>query len=57
MVFDAFLLNSIVRYESRVSGAIQAKKYDPPLLLGLVFIEKEAFGSLSTMLGQLIYTY
>ena len=48
---------SIIRKRSRVSGAIQGKKWCPPLHLGVVAVEKEAFGSPSISVGQLIYIY
>ena len=44
---------SIIMYVSRVSGASQEKKLYPPLHLGVVAIEKGAFGSPLTMFGQL----
>ena len=46
------LTRSILRYGSRVSGAIQEKELDPLLYLGVVVIEKGAFGSSSTIVGQ-----
>ena len=56
------LTQIILSYESRVSGVIQRKKYHLSHKLGVVAIEKRAFGSLSTMVGQLtmhthIYIY
>ena len=48
---------SIIRYGSRVSGAIQGKEWHPPLHVGAVAIEKEAFGSASTTVCRLIYIY
>ena len=38
-------------YESRVSGDIQRKEWRPLLYLGVVVIEKGAFGSLLTTVG------
>ena len=35
----------IIRYGSRVSGAIQGKELHPPLHVSVVANEKEAFGS------------
>ena len=56
MVLDASLLNTgIIKYGSRVSGAIQGKELHPPPHLGVVAIEKGAFGSLLTMVGQLAH--
>ena len=54
-VLDASLTLIIIRYRSRVSGAIQEKEYRPPLHLGVVAIEKVTFGSLSTIVAQLSY--
>ena len=48
---------SIIRYESRVSGAIQGKELRCPLYLGVVAIEKGAFGWPSTTVDQHIYIY
>ena len=48
---------SIIRYGSRESGAIKGEVYRPSLILGVVAIEKEAFGSPSTLVGQLMYIY
>ena len=53
---------SIIRYWSRLSGANQRKELLPSLHLGVVAIEKEAFESPSTTVGQLflhicIYIY
>ena len=45
---------SIIRYRSRVNGTIQ-EKYRPHQHLGVVAIEKGAFESLSTTVGQLTY--
>ena len=39
---------SIMKYISRVSGAIQGKEYRPLLHIGVVANEKRAFGSPST---------
>ena len=50
-----FLTFSIIRYRSRVSGAFQGREYLTDLHLGVVAIEKKAFGSPSTTVGQ--YTY
>ena len=47
------LIFSIIRYGSRVSGAIQGNELRPPLHLGVVVIEKGAFGTPSTMVDQL----
>ena len=43
----------IIRYESKVSGVIQGKNLRPLLQLGVVAIEKEAFGSPKTAVGRL----
>ena len=48
-----YLTLSNTRYESRVSGAIQVKHLHLPLHHDVVAIEKGAFGSLSTAVGQL----
>ena len=48
-------LNTI-RYRSSVSGAIPGKEWRPPLFLGVVANEKEAFGSPSATIDQLMYT-
>ena len=40
---------SIIRYDSRVSEAIQGKELYPPLHLGIVAIEKGVFRSPSTI--------
>ena len=47
------LTHSIIRYGSRVSEAIQEKESCPPLHLGVVVIEKRAFGSPLNSVGQL----
>ena len=44
-------------YGSRVSRAIQVNELHPLLHLTVVAIWKEAFGSLSTTVGQPIYIY
>ena len=44
---------SIIKYESRVSGAIQGNELCPSLHLDAVAIEKGAFGLSSTTVGQL----
>ena len=54
LIFPCFW---IIRNLSRVSWAIKEKVQCPPLYLGLVTIEKVAFGSSSTMVGQIIYIY
>ena len=54
MVRDAFLTLSIIRCRSRVSGVIQGKEQHLSVWLGVVIIEKGAFGSTLTMFGQLI---
>ena len=48
---------SIIRYGSKVSGAIQGKELYPHLHFSVLAIEKGAFKSLSTMFGQLLYIY
>ena len=48
---------SIIRYGSRVSRVIQGKEYCPPLHLGVVAIEKEAFGSPTTRVVNFTFTY
>ena len=45
----------IIRYGSRVSGAIPGRDLCPLLHLSLVAIEKGAFGLSSTMVDQLTY--
>ena len=51
-----YLTLSIIRYGP--SGVIQGKKLRHPLQLGVVAIERGAFGSPSTTVGQLtIYIY
>ena len=44
---------SIIKYGSRVSGTIQGKKLRSPQHFGEVAIEKGAFGSPSSTVGQL----
>ena len=46
---------SIIRYRSRVCEAIQGKELSPSLQFDVVAIEKGAYGSPSTMIGQLPY--
>ena len=46
------LTRVIIRYRSRVSGAILEKETRPPLHLSVVAIEKETFGLPKTTLGQ-----
>ena len=54
LVLDTSLNSlNIIRYGSRISGAIQGKEYHPPLHLGVVAIEKGAFGLPSTTVSQL----
>ena len=43
---------SIIRYVSRLRGAIRGKEENPPLKFGVVAIEKGAFGSHSTMVAN-----
>ena len=43
---------NIIMYVLRVSGTIQVNGLHPPLHLGVVAIEKEAFGSPSTTVSQ-----
>ena len=43
---------SIIRYGSRVGGAIQKKEYHPTLHFGVVAIEKRAFRVPLTTIGQ-----
>ena len=43
---------NIIKYESRVSGAILGKEYHPLLYLSVVAIEKGVFRSPSTMVRQ-----
>ena len=50
------LILSIIRYRSRRSGAIQGNELRPNLQVGVVTIEKEAFWSPSTTVGQLTYS-
>ena len=50
--------SEFLRYGSRVSGAMQRKELHPSLYFSVVAIEKGAFWSPSTILGQLyIYIY
>ena len=51
MVLDVSLLNTI-RYRSRVSGVIQEMELHPPLHIGVVAIEKKAFGWPLSTVGQ-----
>ena len=51
------LVASIIKYGSRVSGAIQGNKRRLPLHLGVVAIEERAFGLPRQRLANLIYTY
>ena len=53
MVLDSSLLNrlNIIRYRSKVSGAIQGKELHHLLHLGVEAIEKGAFRSPLTMIG------
>ena len=44
---------SIIRYGSRVSGAIQGKELRPSLHHGVVAIEKGGFGSPSTVVSHI----
>ena len=46
---------SIIKYGSRVKWTIQGKEHPSPLYLGVVAIEKEAFGSSSTTVGNFTY--
>ena len=50
------LIFSVIRYGLRVSGAIQEKESCLFLPLGVVAIEKGAFGSSSTTVGRLTTT-
>ena len=52
MLLDATLLNT-----QQLSGAIQGKELRPPLHLGVVAIEKGAFGSPSTAVANYNYYY
>ena len=52
-----YLTLNIIRYGSRISGAIQGKEQHPPLHISAAPIEKGAFRSPLTMVGQLIYIY
>ena len=47
---------SIIRYESRVNGAIQGKEKHPPLHLGVVAIEMGTFELSSATVSQLMIT-
>ena len=49
------LKQSIIRYGSRVSGAIQEKESHPPQHLSVVAIEKGAFKWPLTTVGQVMY--
>ena len=48
---------SIIRYGSKVSGALQGKKSYPLLHLSVVAIEKEDFRSPATTVSQHTYIY
>ena len=48
---------SSVRYGSRVKWSNPGKEYHPPLHLGVVAIEKGAFGSHSTMVANFTFIY
>ena len=55
MIFDAFLFNTQHhKVWTRISGAIQGKEWCLPLHLGVVAIEKGAFGSPLTTVCQFI---
>ena len=56
IVLDTSLLK-IIKYGSKVSGAFQGKEWRFPLHLGIVAMEKGAFVSPLTTVGQLIYIY
>ncbi len=43
-IIECSPMANIIRYVSRASGAIQGKEKRPPLHLGVVAIEKGAFG-------------
>ena len=51
------LTPSIIRYESRINSAIQGKEQCLSVHLGVVAIEKGAFGSASTSYNNYIYIY
>ena len=54
VVLDAYCLTlSIIRYGSRISGAIQGKEMRAPLHLGVVLLKLVPSGSPSTTVGQL----
>ena len=58
MVLDAsFLMLSLIRYGSRVSGAIHGNELPSPLPLAVGAIKQGVFGLPLTMVGQLIYYY
>ena len=63
MVFDTSLLNTqhykvrIIRYRSRVRGAIQGKEYCHPQHLCVVAIEKAAFKLLLDTVSLLTYLW
>ena len=55
MVLDATLLN--VQYYQGLIGAIKGKELHPPLHLGLVAFEKEAFGLPLTIVTNFYYYF
>ncbi len=55
MVLDASLLNA-QHYKGRIKGKVEkGKELRPPLHLGVVAIEKGAFGSPSTMVANFTF--
>ena len=48
-------LTLIIKYGSRVSGAIQEKELHPPLPLGVVAIKRKSFQVALTTVGQPTY--
>ena len=56
MVFDASLLNT-QHYKIRVKWSNPWNVVEPSLHLGLVAVEKEAFGSTSTKVANFTYLF
>ena len=54
MVLDSTLLNT-QRFEVRIKGKVEQSKEWNPLHYGVIAIEKEAFGSLSTKVINFTY--
>ena len=56
MVLDAALLNT-QHYEVRINGKVEERSDTLPYTLGVVAIEKGAFGSLSTTVANFTLLY